>query len=610
MQPDMDKVELRDDKKAVDLPGMAFEAYVQRGQITGVAELAPSGLSAEAKEMLARASREDFKEANRRLRIIKPDLDGREPTEEERAEYDVTPDRTRREWKKHFRAAERQYGAGYLGLLPVHWRKGRHGDRLGARREMMNEFILTNYETKKQKTIKAVYIAFKIECRKNGIIPPSEKAFRDAIKRRPRRQQIQKRQGHRAAYQEKEFCYYLGTIVPQHGDRPFHIGHVDHTPLDLELHCARTGRNLGKAWLTLLIDAFSRRILAIWISFDPPSYRSCMMILRICVKRWNRLPQILVVDGGKEFQSVYFEAFLAYYGITKRTRPPAEPRYGSVIERIFETTNEQFIYNLIGNTQVMKNVRQVTKEVNPKNLAVWTLDQFFGGLCEYCYEVYDTKPHSTLGQSPRDAYEQGRAWAGIRPHRLIQYDEDFEMMTLPTTRKSTALVQPGQGVKINYFYYWSDAFRDRDVERTQVEVRFDPFDLGIAYAFVKGQWVQCISSKYGELQGRSEREVMLLTQEFRRRQRLDDEEVAISEQRLAEFIVRMETHEVILQQRLRDEASMDVLAIIEGRSREESNLKSPHHIVRPSDSHDSAQSLQFQLLEDTEIDANEIYDDF
>jgi transposase InsO family protein len=82
-----------------------------------------------------------------------------------------------------------------------------------------------------------------------------------------------------------------------------------------------------------------------------------MMILRQCVRRHGRLPQILVIDGGPEFHSTYFETLLARYEVTKKTRPPAQARFGSVCERLFGTTNTQFIHNLRGNTQITRNVR-------------------------------------------------------------------------------------------------------------------------------------------------------------------------------------------------------------------------------------------------------------
>jgi hypothetical protein len=90
-----------------------------------------------------------------------------------------------------------------------------------------------------------------------------------------------------------------------------------------------------------------------------------MMVMRECVQRHARLPQIIVVDGGREFESVYFETLLARYECSKKTRPGAQPRFGSVCERLFGTTNTRFVYNLLGNTQITRNVRQVTKSVSP-----------------------------------------------------------------------------------------------------------------------------------------------------------------------------------------------------------------------------------------------------
>ena len=66
--------------------------------------------------------------------------------------------------------------------------------------------------------------------------------------------------------------------------------------------------------------------------------------------------------------------------------------------------------------------------------------------------------------------------SGLRQQRHIAYDEDFRMLTLPTTQKGTAKLRPGRGIKVNYLYYWSDAFLDPDIEGTQVPVRYDPFD--------------------------------------------------------------------------------------------------------------------------------------
>jgi putative transposase len=105
-----------------------------------------------------------------------------------------------------------------------------------------------------------------------------------------------------------------------------------------------------------------------------------MMALRECVWHYGRLPQTIIVDGCPDFRSTYFETLPAYYGCTKATRPWAKPHYGSVCERLFGTANTQFVFNLTGNTQIMKQVRQVTKAVQPREQAVWTLGDLYSYL--------------------------------------------------------------------------------------------------------------------------------------------------------------------------------------------------------------------------------------
>lgn len=550
---------LAEDGAVVELPNTTFEALVKQGKLTGTREQAQIKVSAEARELWARASPGDFKEANRRYAIIALRLAGRSTVD------DTTPARTIRHWLSKWREAERVHGCGYIGLLPRRWKSGNRNRKLPeSTLAVLDEFIANDYETLKQKPKCEVYGALVRACEERSIITPSYKTFAQEVDRRPRQEQVKKRKGGRAAYQHEPFHWNLTLTTPRHGDRPFEIGHIDHTQLDIELLCSRTGHNLGRPWATFLSDAFSRRLPAVYLTFDPPSYRSCMMVLRECVRRYGRLPQIAVVDGGREFESIYFETLLARYECSKKTRPGGKSRFGSVCERLFGTTNTRFIHNLVGNTQIMRNVRQVTKSVDPKRHARWTLGRLYARLCEWAYEVYDTIEHPALGQSPREAFTAGLAQSGRRAHRLIPYDEEFRMFTLPTTRKGTAMVQPSLGVKISYIFYWSDAFLDPDVEKTQVPVRYDPFDAGAAYAFVKGRWVRCISEHYARFAGRSEREMMLATAELRKRNQRHTRQFAITARRLADFLASLEAEEALLEQRLRDSEAQDVLAIIEG----------------------------------------------
>lgn len=541
----------------VELPNAHFQTLVTQGKLVGVVTPPDREIqNSEARERLYQASPADLQEANRRYAIIKPVLEGHPY-----AELSISP-HTASRWVARYRKAEQKWGAGYVGLLPSLGGCGNFTPRLPPQtRALIEQFVQERYETLVQPRKSAVYGELVLACQAQGLVAPSYRTFAKAVNQRPRYEQQKKRAGRRAAYVHEPLYWELTLTTPRHGDRPFEIGHIDHTELDLELVDSQTGRNLGRPWATFLADAFSRRLLAVYVTFDVPSYRSCMMILRECVRRHGRLPQTVVVDGGKEFGSIYFETLLARYECTKKTRPAAKPRYGAVLERLFGTANTEFLYNLTGNTQITKNVRQVTKAVDPKQLAAWTLAALYARLCDWAYDVYDTTDHPALGQTPREAYAQGLAQSGARAQRLIPYDEDFIMATLPSTRKGTATVRYNMGVKINGIYYWADALRDPQVEQTAVQVRYDPYDAGHAYVFVKGHWVRCVSEHYARLHGRSEREIQLVTAELRKRQQQHLRGFQLTAAKLAAFTVSVETEEAILLQRRQDAESRAILTL-------------------------------------------------
>ena len=493
------------------------------------------------------ASTPDLAKANHRFHLVQAYL------QRQTEIYRDVSERTLRDWVKKFRTAEAQYGCGYVGLLP---RTAKRGNRTAkapnSSKELLDTFIAEYFETPRQAPAISVYRAYQRACEQQGIPHLATSTFYQRLKQRRSTEHLKKRQGTKATYARQPWVWELAKSTPRHGDRPLAIVHIDHTQLDIELRSQATGRLLGRPWATLLMDAYSRRILAVYLTFDAPSYRSCMMALRICVSRFGRFPQTVVVDGGQEFESVYFDTLLARYCCVKKTRPGGKPRFGSVIERLFGTTNTELIFNLLGNTQAAKQVRQLTKAIDPKRQAVWTLGDLYLFLKEWAYQVYDQGEHKALGTTPREAYIQGMSQAGEREHRRIPYNEEFLMATRPSTPRGEATVQAGKGIKVNYLYYWSDAFRNPEVERTKVPVRYDPFDVGVAYAYVQGRWVKCISQYYSIFEGRSEKELLLASQEIRQQGKRTRTSPEVSAKRLAEFIANVQEHETLLLQRLRD----------------------------------------------------------
>jgi putative transposase len=142
----------------------------------------------------------------------------------------------------------------------------------------------------------------------------------------------------------------------------------------------------------------------------------------------------------------------------------------------------------------------------------------------------------------------------------------LETITLLRNALPLHVLYFGKGIELNYLYYWSDAFRHPEVERTKVSVRYDPFDLGVAYAYVQGRWVKCISQYYSVFSGRSERELLLASLEIKQQAKLTQTNSTISAKRLADFLSNVTAHEALLLQRLRDLEGQNVLNTLEQQS--------------------------------------------
>ncbi len=543
------------------------------GQAVEVLEDTPSTLTKEAREIWSHAGPKQIEKANQRLSTILAYVND-EP-------ISFTP-RSVQNWLRKYRQAEATYGYGYLGLFDKSAQRGNRGSRIEtASKELLAAFLKNQYAVPQAKRASAVYALYREECIKQKIPPVSSATFYRERKAFTTTEVIAARKGKRAAYQERPWFFYLDQTTPRHGERPFAIAHLDHTKLDIELVSSITGKPLARPWLTFLTDAYSRRILAAHVSYEEPSYRSAMMTFRLCVQRYGRLPQELVVDHGPDFDSVYFEALLAQCFITKVERPVAEPHAGAVIERLFGKTQVDFLQQLRGNTQATKAPRLLTREVDPKRLAVWMLERFTAHLREYVHEVYDQMEHSALFMSPREAYAQGMQLAGARSHRIIPYTDAFVMQTRPTTRTGAAKIHRSRGITVNGLQYWNERMHASDMAGHSVPVRFEPYDMGVIYAFIDGQWLECIADNYAQVHGRSEKEWDLILEEWREHQRQHSQKrVALNGPLLAQFLQQVEQEEKVALQHQRDYEEQALRhAVLQPKSVEVEPKASPHEIV-------------------------------
>ncbi len=528
------------------LPVEQFHYMQASGMIAFTSLSTPSPLSEVARARIAKASPKGQEAANKRWREI---------LAYGRGDALTVTTRSVQNWIAAFRQAEADFGSGYIGLLDRVAKRGNRAPRVpDASKELLKTYLTTHYAAPVGKRAIAVYRLYREEALKQGIPPVGERTFYRERAAFEDSSVVAQRKGKRAAYAlEPALAYLDQTTTPRHGQRPFERAHLDHTQLDIMLVSSVTGKPFAKPWATFMTDAYSRRILACYVTYDPPSYRSVMMAFRQCVKHYGRLPQELVVDRGPEFQSVYFETLLMRCFVTKLERPPGQPRFGSVIERLFGTTTTQLLNQLRGNTQASKIPRQVTHEVDPKRLAVWTLDAFAHRLAEYCLEVYDQMEHRALFQSPREAFAQGMLRAGSRTQMLIPYSEDFLIQTRPSTRTGVVKIHQGRGITVNGLQYWHECMCSPSVAGKTVPVRYEPSNMGFTYAYIDGQWVECIADAYLQVHGRSEHEWNLILEEWREHQRQHHEKrVTLNGKLLAEFLHKLEKDEAWQIQRLRD----------------------------------------------------------
>lgn len=461
--------------------------------------------------------------------------------------------RAKQYWLSSWRDAEARYGYGFLGLVPnLEHTQGNHTSKVDpAVLEAAKSIIAVEWSKSKQLGVTPIFGKISLACREIGRDGISVKTVRKLIKKQATHKQLARRKGDRAAYNDEPEFLIVDYTTPRHGVRPFHIGHIDHTPVDLVFLDKSLKKILKSLWLSVMLDANSRKILAFYLSFDPPSDRTNMMVLRDCVRRHGRLPKWLVVDGGPDFQSVYFEKTLAAYQVNKRERPKSKPRFGSLIERVFRTTTEAFVNLLWGNTQPYKNFRQVSPEVDPAKHATWTLERFSKLFEDYIDNVYHENVHDTLGCSPNTAYLDGMQLGGYRHNQLIPYNKSFLIETCPSTKKGTARITQ-HGVKINYLNYRGPVLNLPGLRGKDVPVRYEPFNKGVAYAFVNGAWHELHSEYFAIFSRFTERAIQLASRHYHLLNKQGSKASRLNAERLAMFLRSVEDEEWMLQQMRRD----------------------------------------------------------
>jgi putative transposase len=388
---------------------------------------------------------------------------------------------------------------------------------------------------------------------------------RQVLKMMNERDAIKKREGPKRAYflggNEK-----IGENWINSGDHPMKYAQLDTKYNDLEFVDDETGESLGIGSLTLLTLPFYGGVpIGRSILLEPPSYRSATLALRDAFERYGELPTFIDLDGGPEFNNVEFDKLCGVFGVSKDKGGPSDPREKPDAESRFRSSDVEFTHQLTGNTVPRTHGRAMSKDFDPRRTAVWTLPAFQDEVDHYLFTMLWDAHSAKLGTTPRLAFERDMLKAPDRKHRYILPEGTAEIAFFPDVKGLTREVVPGRGVWVEGYYYWSEEMRKPGVERTDVRVRYDPYNLYTVYAAIRGKWEPSVARFAPELRNVTERYRHLQVQ-VRRRLRKDHgkKRDAGHGRAMAERAVTIRDHEKLLKEQRRARAQRFTVGTKEG----------------------------------------------
>ncbi|SPA45109.1 Integrase catalytic subunit (modular protein) [Cupriavidus taiwanensis] len=271
--------------------------------------------------------------------------------------------------------------------------------------------------------------------------------------------------------------------------RPLQRVEVDNTPLDILVIDEATRLVLGRPWVTVMIDRYSRMVVGFYVSFRRPSVESVLRCLRHAMlpKTYMRekypeiltiwpcygVIELLVCDNGLEFHAQDLEAACADIGTHLLYCQPRTPHLKGVIERFLKTLNYNFLHLVPGTTYATYGKRLGYDSVGK---AVLTLHELQQVLHKWIVEVYGATYHRGINTAPLQRWKEGVA---IDPPELAP---DPQRLQVYLGQVETRHLDKN-GVQLNNLRYTSDELQRirGDKKSLEVTVRYNPDNLGSVY---------------------------------------------------------------------------------------------------------------------------------
>lgn len=480
-----------------------FDAVLVRDAGTGqvsqvaIAKLVPaaSGTTSPSPELEGIAD-EDWQTAQRRLDIIRPLLSKHDRT---RADVSTRADEFSLHPNTLYGWLAMYEGSGRLTSLMPRIRRDKGSRKLSDEIEaIIRGSIEEIYLTSQRKPVSRVCDDVRRRCLTAGLEPPHANTIRNRIAQLAEPQRAERRRGRKAA--DEAFSPIQGSFPG--ANWPLAVVQIDHTKLDIILVDDAHRRPIGRPWITLAIDVFSRMIAGFYVSFDPPGALSTGLCIAHAVlpkEQWLAkhdldadwpvwgFPKTLHMDNAKEFRGLMLQKACAEYGIDIDWRPVARPHFGGHIERLLGTASKE-IHTLPGST--FSNPQQ-RGAYDSEGKAALTLSEFEAWFAVYVAKVYHQRKHSTIGMSPLAKYREGvfgndqHPGVGL-PARIA--DEDRLRLDLTPFVERTI---QDYGVVVDGVHYYHDVLRRwigaKDPATAKQKRKFtfrrDPRDISVIWFF-------------------------------------------------------------------------------------------------------------------------------
>lgn len=356
------------------------------------------------------------------------------------------------------------HDAGHVAALVPRKRGAAKGQKhLAADQELVISSVVEDMYLKRQRhSPKEVVDEVLVRCKRAKITAPAPSAIRRRLKELSPAMTLRRR-----GFKDKARDVYEPIRGSFPGaDFPLSVVQIDHTPLDVIVLDEVHRKPIGRPWLTLAIDVYSRMIVGLYVTLDKPSATSVAMCISHAMTpkseylaalgvegNWPVWGQIgtLHADNAKEFKCKAVTRGCQANHIDMQWRPVKKPHYGAHIERYMGVVATE-LKKVPGTT--FSNIQQ-RKGYDSEKEAVCTMKEVEAYLVEFIVNNYHQRSHSQLQEaSPTRTWQQGIVGTAERPGigamPIVGDPERIRMDFLPyfeiTIQRS--------GVRLeNVFYY-------------------------------------------------------------------------------------------------------------------------------------------------------------